>query len=252
MDMQSVLSTFGVTDATLSADQLDHLDEFGYLPLPGLLSAAQVAAFHERVEAITEAEGDRAGIEVSQEAGAHRLSNLADKDPLFDLCYTHPSILAAMNHVLQSDFKLSSLNSRASLPGEGLQALHADWGGGVEPGDYQVCNSIWLLVDFTEENGATRIVPGSHRSGLSPGEALEDPWAPQPDEIQLTAPAGTVVIFNSHLWHGGTVNQSDSPRYALHSYFTRRHQDQQTDQKKWISEKTLARLSPAQRFILDV
>ena len=106
MDMQSVLSTFGVTDATLSADQLDHLDELGYLPLPGLLSAAQVAAFHERVEAITEAEGDRAGIEVSQEAGAHRLSNLADKDPLFDLCYTHPSILAAMNHVLKSEFQI--------------------------------------------------------------------------------------------------------------------------------------------------
>ena len=252
MDMQSVLSTFKVTDASLSADQLDQLDELGYLPLPGLLSAAQVAAFRERVEAITGAEGARAGIEVSQEAGANRLSNLADKDPLFDLCYTHPSILAAMNHVLQSDFKLSSLNSRASLPGEGLQALHADWGGGVEPGDYQVCNSIWLLVDFTEENGATRIVPGSHRSGLSPGEALEDPWAKHPDEIQLTAPAGTVVIFNSHLWHGGTVNQSDSPRYALHSYFTRRQQDQQTDQKKWISQETLARLSPAQRFILDV
>ena len=130
MDMQSVLSTFKVTDASLSADQLDQLDELGYLPLPGLLSAAQVAAFRERVEAITGAEGARAGIEVSQEAGANRLSNLADKDPLFDLCYTHPSILAAMNHVLQSDFKLSSLNSRASLPGEGLQALHADWGGG--------------------------------------------------------------------------------------------------------------------------
>ena len=252
IDLQTALSTFGVTDTTLNAGEIKQLDDKGFLPLPNLLSTGQVTATRQRITEITAVEGEGAGKEFRQEAGSERLSNLIDKDPIFDICFTHPRVLAAMNHVLNSDFKLSSLNSRASLPGQGLQALHADWGGGVEPGDFQVCNSIWLLVDFTPENGATRIVPGSHNSGKHPNNALDDPRAPHPDEILLTAPAGTVVIFNSHLWHGGTVNRSNSPRFALHSYFTRRHHPQQLNQKEWISETTLARLSPAQRFILDL
>jgi ectoine hydroxylase-related dioxygenase (phytanoyl-CoA dioxygenase family) len=157
-----------------------------------------------------------------------------------------------MNHVLSGDFKLSSLNSRVALPGEGLQALHADWGAAVEPDDYQVCNSIWLLSDFTAENGATRVIPGTHRSRQRPNDAITDTKATHPDEIQLIAPAGTVVIFNSHVWHGGTLNRTDAPRYALHSYFCRRHQPQQTNQREHLSAETVARFSEAARFILDV
>ena len=147
---------------------------------------------------------------------------------------------------------LHRLNFRAALPGHGRQPLHADFGGPVPPGGYQVCNSIWLLDDFTADNGATRVVPGSHRFGRPAREALPDPAAAHPNEVQLIAPAGTVVVFNSHLWHGGTRNDSGRPRRALHSCFTRRANGQQLDQKKYIRPETLARLSPAARLILDV
>jgi len=70
--------------------------------------------------------------------------------------------------------------------------------------------------------------------------------------VLLTAPAGTVVVFNSHLWHGGTQNRSNRPRRVLHSYFARRSRGQQLDQKKYAQPGTLARLSTAARFILDV
>ena len=83
-------------------------------------------------------------------------------------------------------------------------------------------------------------------------EALADQAADHPDQVLLTAPAGTVVVFNSHLWHGGTQNRSNRPRRALHSYFGRRSRGQQLDQKKYARPQTLARLSPAARFILDV
>ncbi len=252
MDMTEALASFGVTETTLSEDEIRFLDERGYLPLPNLLSDAQVSAIRERVEALAAAEGAGAGAEFQQEAGTERLSNLVDKDPMFEICFTHPRVLAGISRVLSGDFKLFSLNSRASLPGEGLQALHADWHSDVDPGDFQVCNSIWLLVDFTEENGATRVVPGTHNSGKSPQTALDDPRATHPDEILLTAKAGTVVIFNSHLWHGGTINRSAAPRYALHSAFTRRHNEQQVNQKKFLSADTVARLGAAERFILDV
>src|SRR5579859_1002077 len=93
-------------------------------------------------------------------------------------------------------------STAAPQPGAGLQALHAE-GGPTGLGPYQVCNSIWLLDDFTEENGATRVVPGSHRRTVRVGDELPDPLAPHPEQVTLTAPAGTVIVFNSHLWHGG-------------------------------------------------
>jgi len=96
------------------------------------------------------------------------------------------------------------------------------------------------------------VVPGSHRNGLAAREALADQAAPHPDQVLLTALAGTVVVFNSHLWHGGTKNRSERPRRVLHSYFGRRSRGQQLDQKKYARPETLARLSPAARFILDV
>ncbi len=252
MNMQTALSAFGATSASLTAGEKRQLDESGYLPLPDLIPQTQVVALRARFQELFREEGADAGLEVHQEAGTQRLANLVDKDPLFDVCFTHPRVLAAMNHVLEGDFKLSSLNGRASLPGAGHQAFHTDWGEAVPPGGYEVCNSIWLLVDFTEENGATRLVPGSHRMGKRPQDALSDVRAPHPDEILLTGKAGTVVIFNSHLWHSGTVNRTEAPRYALHSYFTRRHHSPQTNFRELVSETTRARLSPEARFILDV
>jgi ectoine hydroxylase-related dioxygenase (phytanoyl-CoA dioxygenase family) len=252
MDVPEALAALGVTGQTLTQAEKDKLDRDGFLPLPDVLSAQQIARITERIDELIALEGDDAGKEVHQEAGTIRLSDLVNKDALFEVCFTHPRVLAAISHVLSGDLKLSSLNFRAALPGSGLQGLHADWGGAVAPNDYYVCNSIWLLDDFTKSNGATRIVPGSQRSGKAPRDVMADPSQPHPDEILLTAPAGTVVIFNSHTWHGGTLNRTDRPRRALHSYFTRRDQTQQLDQKAYIRPETFARLSPAGRFILDV
>jgi ectoine hydroxylase-related dioxygenase (phytanoyl-CoA dioxygenase family) len=252
MNVQEALTTLGVTDNTLTQAEKDFLDENGYLPLRNILSADQIAHIRRRTDELIAAEGDDAGKEVHQEAGTIRLSDLVNKDPIFEVCFTHPRLLAAINHVLGGDLKLSSLNFRSALPGSGNQALHADWGSPVEAGHYYVCNSAWLLDDFTESNGATRVIPGSQRSGKMAKEVLADPAATQPDEVLLVAPAGTVVVFNSHTWHGGTLNRTDRPRRVLHSYFTRRDQKQQLDQKAYIRPETYARLSPEARFILDV
>ncbi|MEZ4867270.1 MAG: phytanoyl-CoA dioxygenase family protein [Caldilineaceae bacterium] len=252
MDIQTALYELGVRPDTLTAEEKQFLDANGYLPLYDVLTPERTAVMAARLVELAEEEAATAGTEFKQEPGTIRLANLADKDPLFAICFTHPRVLAAIAHVLQGDLKLSSLNGRFALPGEGLQALHCDWRGAVAPGDFQVCNSIWLFDDFSPANGATRVVPGSHNWGKTPQEALADPKAPHPDEVILTAPAGTVVIFNSHTWHGGTLNRTDQPRRAMHSYYTRRHQPQQTDQRQWLSAATLARLSPAAKCVLDV
>jgi ectoine hydroxylase-related dioxygenase (phytanoyl-CoA dioxygenase family) len=251
MDITTALRELGVTDGVLTAAEKRRLDEDGFLPLPGILSGDQLHGIRRRLAELTAAEGEQAGLEVHQEAGTDRLSDLVNKDPVFDVCFTCPRVLAAMAHVL-GDFTLSSLNSRAARPGQGHQRLHTDWGRPVEPGHYQVCNSIWLLDDFTADNGATRLVSGSHRSGQLPGEAMADPLGPHPDEIRVLGRSGTVVIFNSHAWHGGTRNNTAQPRRALHSYFCRRGLQQQLDQRAFLRPGTLARLSPAAQYILGV
>ncbi|AUG77888.1 phytanoyl-CoA dioxygenase [Kitasatospora sp. MMS16-BH015] len=252
IDSARALAELGVGPGMPGADVLERLDEDGYAFLPGVFTPPMLAAFRARLGRLTEAEGARGGSEVGQEAGTMRLSDLVNKGPEFDACFTSPVLLAGVAHLL-GEFKLSSVSSRAALPGEGHQALHTDWPGGpLAPGEYQACNSMWILDDFTEENGATRVVPGSHRWGRAPQEALEDPFAPHPDERLVLAPAGSLLLFNGHLWHGGTLNRSGAPRRALHGYFTRRGNPQQLDQARYARPETLARLSPAARFLLDV
>ena len=258
--MSTYLNTLGVQAELLSTEEKRFLDENGYLNLGPILTPEQLQVINQRLAEILEEEGDRAGWELMdspyirhpKEKGADRLADLVNKDPLFDIFYTHPRVLAAISQVLGRELKLSSLNYRAALSGYGHQKLHADWHAPVSPGDYKVCNSIWLLDDFSEENGATRIVPGTHLQGKLPQDVLQDQEAPHPDQILIEAPAGTVVIFNSHTWHGGTTNRSQAPRRAVHSYFCRRDQPQQVDQLKYIRPETRERLNKAALEILGV
>lgn len=244
----------------LSSEEKNLLDTQGYLSLGNLLSDEQFEAVRNRVGDLVQEEGDQGGHELfdskhikhPKEEGADRLANLPNKGEVFDILYTHPKLLAAVTHVLGPEVKLSSLNYRAARPGKGLQKLHVDWKEAVGPGEFKVCNSIWLLDDFSVANGATRLVPRSHLSGNVPGDVMEDPEATHPDEIILEAPAGTVVIFNSHLWHGGTTNNTNQSRRAIHSYFCARDQPQQTPQQKLIRQETLDRISDQARWLLDV
>lgn len=251
MDSGRALRELGVAAGLLTAAEHARLDADGFLALPGILPEEQLQVIRQRLAGLSAAEGDRAGLEVHQEEGTDRLADLVNKDPVFEVCFTSPRVLAAVAHVL-GDFTLSSLNSRAALPGAGHQRLHTDWAEPVPAGDYQVCNSIWLIDEFTTANGPTRVVPGSHRSGRLPAQAMADPEAPYPGEVRLLGRAGTVVVFNAHVWHGGTRNTTQRPRRALHSYFCRRGRKQQLDQRAYIRPETRARLSPAAQHILGV
>ena len=252
MTSEEALYALGVRNDTLTPQQKAQLDRDGYLPLPGILSQDQVEALRARQAELQAEEGDTAGTEVHQERGTDRLSDLINKDPLFQIVLTQPTVLAAIAHVLKSDMQLSSLNSRNALPGQGLQGLHADWGRLETPGDYQVCNSLWLLDDFTPDNGATRLVPGTHKGTKVPTDEMTDPTASHPNEKVLSGKAGDVVVVNSHTWHGGTTNCTQGLRRVMHGYFCRRHRPQQLDQQKFLRPTTWEQLSPAARVILGV
>ena len=253
MTIHEALYELGIRDDTLTAEEKNALDTQGFLTLTGILTESQVQAIAARTDFLVQSEGEKAGAELGQqELGVKRLSNLVDKGELFDVFYTHPKVLAGIAHVLSGDMKLSSLNFRSSLPDFGLQGMHTDGGDPVAHGDYYVCNSIWLLDDFTEENGATRLVAGSNRYTVRPHDEMPDTTKPHPQETLLIAPRGSVAIFNSHTWHGGTLNRSTAPRRALHSYWTRRGLPQQLDMERWLSAETKARMSPPVKVILGI
>lgn len=252
MTISDALKSLGATEDKLTAQERQSLDTDGYVLLSGILSADQVEALRQKQAEILDIEQDAAGKEVHQEAGTDRLADLINKSPLYHIVLTQPRVLAAIAHVLNNDLQLSSLNSRSALPGCGLQSLHADWGRLQTAGDYQVCNSLWLLDDFIPDNGATRVVPGTQLKTVAPGDEMPDTSAPHPHQIVLQGKAGDVVVLNSHTWHGGTLNRTDKPRRVMHAYFCRRHNPQQLDQKKYLRPETWDALSPASRVVLGV
>ncbi len=244
----------------LTKEETETLENEGYLALGQLLSPVQLKDVNDRIDQLIRSEGEDAGSELfdskyirhPKEAGADRLADLVNKGAIFDIFYTHAKVLAGIEAVLGHQFKLSSLNYRAAKPGQGLQKLHVDYGNAVADGEYKVCNTIWLLDNFTENNGATRIVPGSHKLKVLPNEVMEDPELCHADEIKIIAPAGSVFIFNSHVWHGGTTNRTDSYRRSIHSYFCTSDQPQQLDQRRYITPETKNRIDLGAQKILDV
>jgi ectoine hydroxylase-related dioxygenase (phytanoyl-CoA dioxygenase family) len=227
------------------------LDELGWVAMPGLMDDVFLQEVRARVERLWEEEDANAGAEFRKEPGARRLANLVDKGEVFERVVSHPRILEAVRRVLGEDFKLSSLNARSTDPWWAeCQPLHCDAGAVADESGFSVCNTIWLLDDFTSTNGATRIVPGSQRWRKLPRQELADPQAPHPDETLVLGRAGSVVVMNTHAWHGGTANRTGNPRRALHAFYTRGDKPQQQYQKALLRPETQARLSPELRRIL--
>ena len=235
----------------MNENEKRQLDEQGYLVLEGFMGDALLDAVRRRVEELFAEEGERAGSEFKQEPQTRRLANLVDGGPLFERVIAIPRILECVSHVLGPELKLSSLNARSANPySDWIQPLHCDAGAIPDEKGFWVCNTIWMLDDFTAENGATRMIPGSHRWGRLPQEVLDDPAAPHPEEVLLLGKAGTVVVMNTHMWHGAAANRSPYPRRAMHCFYCRRDMPQQQYQKKLLRPEVQQRLSPELRHLL--
>lgn len=229
------------------------LDEQGFVLLRGFMSAELLDELRSELDRVFAEEGDRAGNEFKLEPQTKRLANLVAKGEVFQRIVASPEILEYVGSVIPEAFKLSSLNARAPEPGsDWVQPLHCDSGALPDERGNCVCNVIWILDAFTAENGATRVVPGSHKWMKFPQDEMADPMAAHPLEIIVEAPAGTVAVINTHAWHGGTANKSGGPRRCLHAFYTRWDKPQQQFQRDLLSEDTRHGLSPELRKLLAI
>ena len=231
--------------------QARQLDEQGWVLIEDCMGPDLLTALRRRIRALFEEEGDRAGSEFRTEEHAHRLANLVDKGDVFGHAIVLPPVLECVRRVLGPRYKLSSLNARSADPHSDVgQPLHVDMGAIPDEHGYWVCNTIWVLDDFTADNGPTRMVPGSHKWGKRPQDVVEDPLAPYPGEEYLIAPAGSVAVMNAHMWHGGTANRTADPRLAMHAFYCRWDKPQQQYQKQLLRPEVQALLSPELRELL--
>lgn len=227
------------------------LDDDGYIVLENFIDRDWLTELQGQTEAQFQLEGGNAGLEFKQESGCRRLANLVNKGDAFRRIVTDARLLNWVEYVLGPRFKLSSLNARSADPqNQTTQPLHADMGAIADEQGYWVCNSVWMLTDFTPKNGPLRVVPGSHRWKKIPGDNATG--NPQPKEKVITGPAGSVVIMNAHAWHGGLANLTDNPRTAIHAFFARNDKPQQQYQKQLLGPKLIADLSVIERKVLAI
>jgi ectoine hydroxylase-related dioxygenase (phytanoyl-CoA dioxygenase family) len=179
--------------------------------------------------------------------GAHtvRIYNLLAHGAPFERIPTHPSVLPIVEGVLDCGCLISSLSSIAIDPGERAQPIHAD--DQLIPLDKPhrpiVCNSMWALTDFTEANGATRVIPGSHL-GPDPEYGTEYP------SIPAEMPKGSVLIWNGSLWHGGGANRTGERRTGIAMNYCAGFIRQQENQQLGLSPDLVRTFEPRLRELI--
>ena len=174
-----------------------------------------------------------------------RIYNLLAYGEPFTQVPTHPSVLPIIEGVLDSGCLISSLSSIAIDPGETAQPIHAD--DQLIPLDKPhrpiVCNSMWALTDFTEANGATRLIPGSHQKG-------NPDYGGAYDSIPAQMSKGSVLIWDGALWHGGGANRTDKRRTGIAMNYCAGFVRQQENQQLGLSPDQVRDFSPRLRELV--
>ncbi|MEO1595827.1 MAG: phytanoyl-CoA dioxygenase family protein [Pseudomonadota bacterium] len=194
-----------VPEAVVRAD-LEAVERQGFVIIEGLLSADELDAIRAATRPLLDAQG-RNDFEGRK---TQRVYAVLAKTRALDRLVDHPRILALLDRLFLPNYLLSQLQVINILPGETSQALHFDdaFYPVPRPRPPLGAATVWAIDDFTAENGATSIVPGSH--------TWDDARSPKADEaIRAVMPAGSVVFYPGTFWHGGGANGSDASRLAV-------------------------------------
>jgi len=199
---------------------LQRLQIDGWSAVEGVIPANEVGAVRAEAEGVTAAQG------VSRTyQGVHSAGGILDQVSSFLPYLPDERVLGVATRWFGPHVRISFTNTLMTDPGNQRGGWHADWPYNQEkPGHIPVpypdfpmqLSTLWMLSDFTLENGGTLIVPGSHRTSDNPtGTMGVDRFEKYPTEMQVTGAAGTVLVFDSRLWHATAGNMSDCPRVGM-------------------------------------
>lgn len=244
-NIKHVLEIFGVNESTHSSDEKNELDQNGYIVIKHVIDPAWLWELSHVFESVFKTEGYLKGraksatttsladyikkqFNVKDEdykgPGLRKVLNIVNEGPVFDRIYTHSLALAAAYHTFGQDFKLSSLTALEAVPEEGDEEFQAD----------DSVKVIWMLDDFTPENGGVRIAKKNN------------------EEIEINAPAGSICILKPNVRYAQTKNNGGANRRFLYCDFIKRNEEQELNQEEYIRVSTYDRIIPAARYILEV
>jgi len=164
-------------------------------------------------------------------------------DPMYEHALLNRAMLALVTYMLGESCILSSMSSMLKSRTPETLELHTDNVGMPSPAPPypQVANATWALSDYTPENGATRFVPGSHKSARHPNmaEALDMSSA-----VTVTAPAGSIILWNGGTWHGAVPRTNPGARLSLIMLFCRWYLMPQILMRQVVPAEAIARNPP--------
>ncbi|WIM86487.1 phytanoyl-CoA dioxygenase family protein [Candidatus Mycobacterium wuenschmannii] len=190
-----------VADADAAA-----LDRDGYVIWQNLLTREQCDRIRDEVTPWL----GHTGRNTFEGRKTQRIYSVLSRTRICDGVVDHPRVQAALDRLLMPNYLLSALQAINIQPGEAAQLAHHDDGFYPipRPREPLAAATIWAIDDFTADNGATVLYPGSHRWGKRrPG--------PDDEAVPVVMPAGSCVFFVGTLWHGGGANTTDSDRLAI-------------------------------------
>ena len=195
------------------------LDEVGFHIIPSVIPVEKADEARAALEQLLEKETTAHALAEKTQ----RVGRIAVKHPIFLELMTHAAIVTLWRRYLGDDVICSTWSGNTVYPGAAAINWHADYPyysivPPYPPGRL-AGQTIWLLNDLTEENGATAMLPGSHLKGEPPPPELKHKWM---DEGRiLTGTRGSVIVMNGASWHTARPNRTGASRSVLLGMYMR-------------------------------
>ena len=193
------------------AEHVEHIQRDGYTIVEAAIEPQFIDALVDDLARLERELEIQPSANSFEGANTLRVYNLLAHGEVWQQVPVHEQVLPIVEAVLDPGCLISSLSSVNIGPGETAQPIHADdmLIPIPKPHPPTVCNSMWALTDFTDANGATRIIPTTHLADHSPD------YGGQYDSVAAVMARGSVLVWHGSLWHGGGANSTGDARIGI-------------------------------------